>query len=583
MSKIRILSREVADIIAAGEVVENTASLVKELIENSLDANSTEIEITISNNARNIVLKDNGDGMDLEDLEMCICRHATSKIKDKEDLFNLNTYGFRGEALSSITAISKSTISSNGNRIYVEAGEIVGEEKIAFRQGTIVDIKDLFYNVPARQKFMRALSNEQNKIKDIVIKEALSNYNTSFKLYFDNSLKISTSGNGVENTILEIFNSSILKGMNKFKLGFLGDSSLQKSNRNYIFTYFNKRYARSTIVDKAIIDAYYTKLDKGRYPFVILFFDIDPSQIDVNVHPSKKLVKFVNEPLMYRYVRNTLEKYIYEIDRKISSNIISQEINIEKNSENNLLGTKKEIEQKDEIKSKKINVENRDIKISREELFKEIEEIKSSFNPIKYSENKTIDTSDSDYFAFNKFIGQIFRSFSIVECENKIEIYDNHIVQERILYEEIKDYYYSKQIISQMLLIPITITIDSISIDVAKEKNEFFKSFGFELEFNNKNIILRKVPSFNFRDSFENIVKDLIDLLKAEDDIKDIREEAIISMSCRKSIKAGDNISNEEMKTLINKLHKIKKYSCPHGRNIIVDIHKKTVESYFKR
>ena len=234
MNKIKILSREVSDVIAAGEVVDNPSSLVKELVENSLDAGASSVDIEISNNSRNILVRDNGSGMSLEDLEICTQRHATSKITDKEDLFNISTYGFRGEALSSIAAVSRMSVSSmqeEGYRIYSDAGNIVGQEIVSMNKGTEVRIEDLFFNVPARLKFMRSIENEYSKIKAIVLREALVNPDVSVTLKVDNKVKIKTSGRGIENTIAELFGVNILKSLNKFNMGFLGDTSLQKSTK----------------------------------------------------------------------------------------------------------------------------------------------------------------------------------------------------------------------------------------------------------------------------------------------------------------------------------------------------------------
>lgn len=618
MGKISILNKEVSDIIAAGEVVENPASLVKELVENSLDAGATSIKIEISNGGREVRISDNGEGMSSSDLEICTLRHATSKISKKEDLFKLSTYGFRGEALSSIASVAKMSISTkrdgeDGSILYSEAGNVVGMELFSKDVGTDINIGNLFFNVPARLKFLRSSENEYFKIKNIILKEALVNYKVAFTLNIEGKTKISTSGNGIENTILELFNGQVLKSMSKFDWGYLGNATLNRSSKDYIFTYFNGRYAKSHMVDKAIIDAYYTRLDKGKYPFAIVFMDIDPSYIDVNVHPSKKIVKFTNEPAIYKSVRKKIEEALDRADRTVLSESIGNSpvnysaksfsgmgVNVDMknsidannynnsdinntNKINNISSYKSYDSYRD--KDNKSNPNNSTINKIDSSLFSDIKsEIKDN---IKMENQKIEDSNADDYFKDNIFVGQIYDSFSIVQCKDRIEIYDQHIVQERILYEEIKGKYESKKIISQSLLVPIRISLSALDKGKVLDNITFFKDFGFNIEdFGSKDIVIRSVPLFNFLDSIENIFKDLVDILiqgKIKDEIKDIREKTIIMMSCRKSIKAGDRVSTEEMKFLINKLHKIGKYSCPHGRNIIIDLPLSYIEKKFKR
>jgi DNA mismatch repair protein MutL len=596
MGKIKILNRELSDMIAAGEVVENPSSLVKELIENSLDAQSSSIDINLSNDCRNITIKDNGIGMSNDDLDICLERHATSKISEKEDLFNISTYGFRGEALSSIASVSRLSIASKTDedramKIYAEAGEIVGKEFITGNRGTSIIVEDLFFNIPARLKFLSSSNNEFSKIKDIVIKEALANPETSFNLSVDNNIKLSVSGKGIENTILEIFGLSTLKSLNRFNSGFIGNSDLFRASRNNIFTYFNRRYAKSTVVDKAILDSYNTILEKGKYPFIILFLDISPKDIDVNVHPSKKVVKFVNERSIYQMTKDLVSSAVDSLNRHITSVDISTKDEAKKGSLNSINYSKNTINSeasknivdfntiKDGQNIKDINLKDIDVKSDDKDYL-----IKRVLKDNEISkENKILDIKRDDYFTHNRFVGQIFNTFSLVDCGDRVEIYDNHIVQERILYEEINEKYSKKNIVSQALLVPIRIKLSKIENNLALEEQSFFKEYGFELDsFSDHEILLRKVPLFNFKDSYENIFVDLLSLLPSKDN-KDIREKVIITMSCRESIKAGYRVDDSEMKFLINKLHRLQKYTCPHGRNVIVDITKSYLYNRFQR
>ena len=324
LGKIKILDESVSNIIAAGEVVENPASMIKELLENSLDAESKSIRIEIKNGGRDVAIIDDGVGMSQDDLLLSIERHATSKISKKDDLYNLYTYGFRGEALSSISAVSKMSISSRveesevGSQITVLGGKVTSLKDVQRNRGTTIEIKELFFNTPARLKFLRKPSTEYINIKDIIIQEALSNPDVAIMLILDGKVSIKTSGNGLDNAIVEIFGKNVLKNMKKFKLGYLGNGAIYRSTKDSIFTFVNNRMVKSKIVESAVIDGYYTKLMKGKYPFAIIFLDINPKDVDVNVHPSKKIVKFADEEEVYNYVLKEIEKTFARDDDFVS-------------------------------------------------------------------------------------------------------------------------------------------------------------------------------------------------------------------------------------------------------------------------
>lgn len=324
LGKIKILDESVSNIIAAGEVVENPASMIKELLENSLDAESKSIRIEVKNGGRDVAIIDDGVGMSQDDLLLSIERHATSKISKKDDLYNLYTYGFRGEALSSISAVSKMSISSRveesevGSQITVLGGKVTSLKDVQRNRGTTIEIKELFFNTPARLKFLRKPSTEYINIKDIIIQEALSNPDVAIMLILDGKVSIKTSGNGLDNAIVEIFGKNVLKNMKKFKLGYLGNGAIYRSTKDSIFTFVNNRMVKSKIVESAVIDGYYTKLMKGKYPFAIIFLDINPKDVDVNVHPSKKIVKFADEEEVYNYVLKEIEKTFARDDDFVS-------------------------------------------------------------------------------------------------------------------------------------------------------------------------------------------------------------------------------------------------------------------------
>jgi len=689
---IKILDEKVSNIIAAGEVVENPASMIKEMIENSLDAKATMIKIEVFKSGTDVKVSDNGIGMDKDDTLLSVERHATSKIKEKEDVFNLSTYGFRGEALSSIAAVSKLTITTRsenspaGYRIGCYGGVVRKFEEVSRNVGTEMEVRDLFYNTPARRKFLRKMSTEYGKIRDIVLKEALSNSNVAFSLELDGKSTIKTSGKGIENTILELFGKSVLKNLKKFEYGYLGNVEILRSSKDFMFTFVNNRYVKSATIERAVIDGYYTKLMKGKYPFAIIFYNADPKEIDVNVHPSKKIVKFSNDKIVYNEIKSAIDDFFYYNDREnwqpnidlikkninINENIAvekddlfsddilkgeNQKIlsletfdgkengeklegengftggNLEKNDKNresagiseslssgNFFNDEKENSNKkndsslDEIWKKmngnlneivENNVENlqnvENSNLVKSDKDKKNWDEKSNFrNYEKFSGEKNSnginENTENEYYKVGTFekhigkqvhydiLGQIFDTYILVRKDEELEIYDQHIIHERILYEELKEKFYNKKIESQHLLLPLKMEVTVIEKNIIFENIDVFQNFGFDIdEFSENEIVIRAVPAFDFRDSIENVFLQLLLDLKNEVEIKDLRENIIISMSCKGAIKAGQKLDISEMQNMVRRIHEVGKYTCPHGRPIIVKLSKNDLDKMFGR
>ena len=692
MGYIKILDEKVSNIIAAGEVVENPASMIKEMIENSLDAKATMIKIEVFKSGTDVKVSDNGIGMDKDDTLLSVERHATSKIKEKEDVFNLSTYGFRGEALSSIAAVSKLTITTRsenspaGYRIGCYGGVVRKFEEVSRNVGTEMEVRDLFYNTPARRKFLRKMSTEYGKIRDIVLKEALSNSNVAFSLELDGKSTIKTSGKGIENTILELFGKSVLRNLKKFEYGYLGNVEILRSSKDFMFTFVNNRYVKSVTIERAVIDGYYTKLMKGKYPFAIIFYNADPKEIDVNVHPSKKIVKFSNDKIVYNEIKSAIDDFFYYNDREnwqpnidlikkninINENIAvekddlfsddilkgeNQKIlsletfdgkenseklegengftggNLEKNDKNresagiseslssgNFFNDEKENSNKkngsslDEIWKKmngnlneivENNVENlqnvENSNLVKSDKDKKNWDEKSNFrNYEKFSGEKNSnginENTENEYYKVGTFekhigkqvhydiLGQIFDTYILVRKDEELEIYDQHIIHERILYEELKDKFYNKKIESQHLLLPLKMEVTVIEKNIIFENIDVFQNFGFDIdEFSENEIVIRAVPAFDFRDSIENVFLQLLLDLKNEVEIKDLRENIIISMSCKGAVKAGQKLDMFEMQNMVRRIHEVGKYTCPHGRPIIVKLSKNDLDKMFGR
>ena len=646
MGIIRILDESVSNIIAAGEVVENPASMIKEMIENSLDAKATMIKIEVFKSGVDVKISDNGIGMDKDDTLLSVERHATSKISKKEDVFNLKTYGFRGEALSSIAAVSKLTIltrtkdSSVGYKISSYGGVVRNFEEVSKNVGTEVEVRDLFYNTPARKKFLRKTSTEYSKIREIVLKEALANSDVSFSLDLDGKKILQTSGNGMENTILELFGKSVLKNLKKFEYGYLGNVEILRSTKDFLFTFVNNRYVKSLTIERAIIDGYYTKLMKGKYPFAIIFYNTDPKEIDVNVHPSKKIVKFSNDKIVYSEIKSAIDDFFYYADREnwqpnidlikkninlnekkeMKDDLFSDEVpkieenkffsletfdgkteNEEKNQKNKENKKNKEYEENRENKENEIG-ENKNKNYFFDKFFenKKIEKINEKTDEIFEKNDKTWEINRSKNKSENykvgtfekqvgeqieyDILGQIFDTYILVKRNDELEIYDQHIIHERILYEELKEKFYGKKIDSTQLLIPKKVEVTSIEKEIIFENIEIFNNFGFEIdEFYENEILIRAVPIFDFRESCENVFEKLLNDLKNEVEIKDLREKIIISMSCRGAVKAGQKLSFDEMQNMVRRIHEVGKYTCPHGRPIIVKLTKSDLDKMFGR
>ena len=639
MGIIKILDEKVSNMIAAGEVVENPASMIKELLENSIDAESTYIKINVKNENRYVKISDNGKGMTRDDVLLSVERHATSKISTKEDLSNILTYGFRGEALSSISAVSKMSIFSKtendeiGTFISLSGGKVTNLKEMARDTGTEIEIKELFFNTPARLKFLRKETTEFRAIKDIVIQEALANPNISIILSLDDKEVLRTSGRGMKNTILEIFGKNTLQNVVSFPLGFLGNTSLNRSNKEGIFIFINNRPVKSKIIEEALIDGYYTKLMKGKYPFAILFIEIDPQEVDVNVHPSKKIVKFSDDKYIYSYVYDAVRD-AFAGDEDFVSPVIEK-----KSEENNFLhiddfiAPKKDFKKdfKDEIieaepisfevnepetsftyfpeeesikkNENKENKENFQVpeKIEKSEILNEEKEVKNeNFSKNVFAKDektgklnsmagysKPLDKKKSAEFIKEKnyrVIGQFADSYILVERKGILEIYDQHIVHERILYETFKKEYHEKHISVQNLLVPIKINISNKDREIVEEHQETLKRFGFEIDFFGKNdILIRAVPNLKFSSSIENLVREIIEDLKNTKIKNSLIEDIVITASCKNAVKANEKLTNEEIEILLDKLYEIDEYTCPHGRPIILKLSLDDIEKGFKR
>ncbi len=585
---IKQLDDETINQIAAGEVIERPSSAVKELIENSMDAGADKIDVFIADGGRKkIVVEDNGMGMGREDAEKAILRHTTSKIKDYRDLFNIMTMGFRGEALSSIASVSemsiitKSTSENTGVRIDVCGGDIKNTKTVACNNGTKMIINDLFFNVPARKKFLKGRGYEQKLIVDILSRYALIHTDKAFSLRNEEGILIekpvtasikenmaSVYGLDVARESFEI-NSSLVKG-------YVAKPTVNRSTRDYISVYVNGRYVKSKIVEDAVMDAMKTLIFHGRYPIAVLSISLNPDNIDVNVHPSKKIIKFNDEEGIY--------KGIYEAVKEAVDN-------------SDLFTVSKSKPLQERLSNEESGIGSWDVTAGDD----------CSFNTLKPKENKyfrrqadsqsyLLNEDANDYrpednkkgFDFN-IVGQIHRTYIVIETEEGYSLIDQHAAEERINYERFKKQFDKGDVKKQSLLNGFVIELNIKDFSVIMENSELLHEFGFEFEeFGNNSIILREIPASlsleneNFRDTILTLAGKLSE--KRNMTIDEKKEESIVYMACRLSIKAGKLLNQKEMKDLVVRLMGTgNKYTCPHGRPTMLRYPLSKIEKDFKR
>jgi DNA mismatch repair protein MutL len=609
MNKIMLLEESLINKISAGEVVEKPASIVKELVENSIDADSKNITIEIEGGGiPYIKITDDGCGMNEIDAILAFGRHATSKIKSINDLYNINTLGFRGEALASISSISKVTLHTRednalyGTKIVVEGGKIIEKNTCGCQKGTTVEVRDVFFNTPARRKFLKRPSTEAMYITNIITKICLAHPEISFKYIKDKKLEFITSGNGdVLDVILRLYGkeiyTSLIKTENnneylKIKM-YLSKPEFTKSNREMQLLFVNGRYVKNKVFNAAIEEGYKTLIPVNRYPAVITYIYLDSREIDVNVHPTKLEIKFSDEKTIFNSIYETIKDCLEKtniIPKARINNYFKLESHKESiDKQNSLflahplqLNNKPEQNQKEE----QCGIDDNNIKTIFES--KESEKVfDKNFNDSEsiylYGKNRKSDNMYDNYDF--KIIGTLFSTFIIIEKNNVCYLIDQHAAHERILYEKFMSQY--NKIEGKQTTIPIVVDISPGNEEILKQNINILGRLGYEFEwFGNNSVILREVPIILGQPEARQLFIDIIDKLKEKDSTNNInlKEEDIIMMACKKAIKSMDKLSHEEIYKLFNDLKITENpYTCPHGRPVIVSITKYQLEKMFKR
>lgn len=598
MGKINVMPSRLANMIAAGEVIERPSSVIKELVENSIDANSKHIEVEIFDAGRSkIIVRDDGDGMDQDDAKVAFKRHASSKLIDEYQLFKIKTMGFRGEALPSIASISKvtmltSTGDSVGSKVTISEEDFKIEEYNSFK-GTTFIVEELFYNTPVRLKYLKSDSTEIASCLEIMQRLALSHTSVAFDFYIDGKLSFSTTGRGdLLEVISRIYGVDVAKKMVKIEyqsngfdiFGYIAKPEVTRSNRYYMITNLNKRNVYSSQLQKAIISGYSDYIFNSKYPFVVLDLRVDYSLVDVNVHPSKREVRLSNEKEIAFKLETLIKETLREQKAIHNINIPTKQtetISLFKENtaifDNNIVRPISSVNKKPEdIKSNEIKVEI-DYSVFEEEQTPIINDYVEEQIPV--TQEKII----PEY----RVIGQILNTYVIIEVNNGFYLIDQHAANERVNYEKFSKILNSKIEVCS-LLVPLIISLSPSDIKrLTEDKLLLLKQIGLEIEsFGLNTIKVSSIPVFVKEYDEEKYIEELINQAIKDEriDLESLRKHVISTMACKASIKANDKLNEVEMKSLVDTLFKCDNPTCcPHGRPTIIHFSKYDIEKMFKR
>lgn len=617
IKRINLLSEETIIKIAAGEIIENPSSIIKELVENSIDANSETINIEIGNNGKDYIkVRDDGIGFKREDLKLAFKRHTTSKISNIKDLDEALTLGFRGEALSSIANVSnvvvitKTKEDSVGTLVKINHnGDIISMEDIVTNNGTTIICKDLFDNIPVRKKYLESKNYEVNKTNDIITRLSLSHTDISFEYIKDDKLVLKTNRNAEQiNNIYSVLGKNVAENLLEFSCneesfsvkGFISNNNLYKSNRNNQFIFVNNRSITDNGISRGIEKQYNSIIPLNRYPVFLLYINIDSELIDINIHPKKDVIKFLNiEEIintLSREVHNKLFKNlkIFEVQtkNKDSKNIFNKYYT---NDSDNFISNSDNI-----IKFKDLSYENNFVSDEVNEIYTDDKREDNNSQVVTPSENVLVENDFEDIF-FEKekserkilvngyrHIGNLFLQYILLEdnVEKSLYILDHHAAHERINYEKLIKDYEKNNIPTQNLISGFLVELTNNEFDLVISIKDKLNSVGIEIEeFGDNSIIIRSIPAYIENIDPERLIRDIIDSSnKLEHSIYDIDPYTIMKKACSASIKTGDNVSKLDVVKLIEMLDKCNMpFTCPHGRPTLVKITKNQLDKEFFR
>jgi len=637
MPEIKLLTQDTIDKIAAGEIIERPSSVVKELVENAIDAKATAITVEIKDGGTSLIrITDNGCGIPTEQIEVAFLRHSTSKIENADDLMTVKSLGFRGEALSSISAVAQVELITKtqsellGCRYIIEGSKEISKEDIGAPNGTTFLIKNLFFNTPARKKFLKSNTTEATYVNTLMEHLAMSHPEIAFKFITNGQTKLSTSGNTKSKDIIyQIFGRDITMSLlevnhdNEFFSvnGYIGKPVVSRGNRGFENYYINNRYSKSNIITKGIEDGYKNYLMQHQYPFCVLYFDFKDNFVDVNVHPTKMEVRFSNQEEIYYSIKdiinNTLagREHIVDVnlsdeDRKktdIEDRFVTKERNPEPFEIKRLEKIREEIRKNSPYEKKYPDTKQSTYIPENTQPHNDNEAIKNIASAKKIDSIKDIGTAKNvstinknpgtEYVQQNflseisrkshRIIGQIFNTYWLVEFENKLFIIDQHAAHEKVLYEQNVKKFNEKTYTSQYLSPPIIVTLNADEIHRLEENKNELERLGFNIEcFGGLEYSISAIPDNLYNLDIKQILIDFLDDSDATGALKtpEIINDKLATMSCKAAIKGGMNISRIEAEHLIDELLSLENpYFCPHGRPTIISMTEYELEKKFKR
>ena len=615
MAKINILDHQTIDKIAAGEVVERPSSVVKELVENAIDAGANAITVEIKEGGTSFIrVTDNGSGIEKSQVENAFLRHATSKISSADDLTNLVSLGFRGEALASIAAvaqvelITKTPEDLTGVRLLLEGGVVKEREEIGAPQGTTLLVRNLFYNTPPRKKFLKQPRTEGSYVADLMEHLAMSNPKVSFKFLLNGQTRFYTTGSGgLREIVYRIYGKEIADALTDFcceregmkVTGLLGKPVINRANRSYEIFYINGRYIRSTLISKAVEEGYREYLMQHKFPFCILHFQVDTEKIDVNVHPSKMEVRIADGPAFYEEVRMAVEE-------ALRGREMIPEVSLSTDQE-------KRAEAKEQEKAERAVKEAAPEPFETNRILRQTVEYRAAEKPkempqaaapepeeMPQAETETVPAGKPEQMELfdgrmlsekareqYEIIGQLFETYWLISYQDKLLIVDQHAAHEKVRYERLMRRFREKSIVSQNINPPAIVTLSNREKECYLQHQEDFASLGFEIEaFGGNDYAVRGVPIDLYGYTEESFFYEILDELSAETVTgtpESIRSR-IATMACKAAVKGNMRISRQEMEALLDELLTLDNpYNCPHGRPTIVSMSKYEIEKKFKR
>lgn len=605
MKRINILDENTANKIAAGEVVDRPFSVVKELVDNSIDSNASSITVEIEEGGEKLIkVIDNGTGIFPEDIEKAFLPHATSKISDIDDIYRIQTMGFRGEALASIASVSKVDMKSRtedfdfGRNVTVEAGSIEKTEDVGANIGTTVVVRELFFNVPARKKFLKSMSREYSYISDIIARMAIANPEIAFKLIHNGKTSLTTYGTGeVIDAIRSVYGKTAADNLVKFEqhgdtasvFGFIGNAELAKGNRNSQSIFVNKRYIKNRTIAAAVENAFKSFITINKHPFFVLFINIYPEFIDVNVHPTKSEIKFKDEREIYKLVfssvhnalRGSLADTFMSEEEQPSGTEAVSEVKAEKEIVQLPMDLKQPLSypypRSEEMYRYSVQETNSVPSFASEE--------KEEAEPLIHE--KTVPEIEAAKLPDLRVIGQFNKTYIIGEFAGELYLIDQHAAHEKILFEKYTDEIRNDHVIAQLLLSPEVVELSNEEYIIYCENTDLFENLGFKIEgFGQNTVCIREVPFILGKPDIKEFFISVLENLRrmGSGSTVEVKFNSIAGMACKSAVKARDNLSDIEMKALVEALKYLNDpYTCPHGRPTIIKIGLNELEKRFKR